>query len=303
MGMKLLHLHPVYDTGGQSAAAKKVLEAGGDEVRVFVKKQHPFGYADVGLWDIDAVRESYRWADVVVIHNEPTLHELVSDGSDKAVFVHHHGSKLRLGPFRADQARAIGARQLVSTVDLLLVAPDATWMPQVVDVPRMESIGAACRPDDRPIVISHAPTVRSIKGTRFVIDAKRQLRGRAEVNIIEREPWLACLALKAASHIFVDQIGLGYGNNAIEAWAMGLPVVAGADRRILERMAQEFPIPFIQADRGSLLPILTELIASPALREEWAAKGRAHVDRFHAPDAWAKRARVIYAAAPAEAAA
>ena len=301
--MKLLHLHSPYDTGGQSAAAKKVLEAGGDEVRVFAKKPHPFGYGPVEPWDIDAVRESYRWADVVVIHNDPTMYEDVADGSDKALFVHHHGSKLRLGPFRADLARAIGARQLVSTVDLLLVAPDATWMPQVVDLARMESIGAACRPDDSPIVISHAPTVRSIKGTRFVLNARRDLRGKAEVHLIEKEPWLACLALKAASHIFVDQIGLGYGNNAIEAWAMGLPVVAGADRRIIERMEREFPIPFVQADRGSLLRVLVEMIDSPALRDEWAERGRAHVDRFHAPDAWARRARVIYAAAPAEVAA
>lgn len=300
--MKLLHLHPGADTGGQSAAAKRVLEAGGDEVRVFVRKPHPFKYGGAELWDADAVRASYAWADVVVIHNDPGLFELVDDGTPKNLFVHHHGSMFRDYPRRWEDAKAIGARQIVSTVDLLLTVPKgehADWMPQVVDTAKMRALRVACAPDGHErIVITHAPTNRMIKGTRYVMLAKRQLRGQADFVIIQRQSWLICLTLKASSHIFIDQLGLGYGNNAIEAWAMDLPVIAGATAQIIDKMNEVYDgqLPFLQASRETLQARILELIESEELRAEWASTGRAHIERFHEPDAWAARARGIYSA-------
>lgn len=298
--MKLLHLHPGADTGGQSAAAKRVLEAGGDEVRVFVRKPHPFKYGGADIWDDDAVRESYKWAEVVVIHNDPSLFERVDDGSEKALFVHHHGSMFRDYPKRWDEAKAIGARQIVSTVDLLLTVPPgehADWMPQVVDTTKMQALRTACRPDqDDRIVVTHAPTNRMIKGTRYVMLAKRQLRGRADFIIIQRQPWIVCLTMKASSHVFIDQLALGYGNNAIEAWAMDLPVIAGASPAIIDKMYEVYggSLPFLHASRETLRDRIVDLIESPELRADWAAAGRAHVRRWHEPKAWAKRARSIY---------
>ena len=85
---------------------------------------------------------------------------------------------------------------------------------------------------------------------------------------------------------------------------MGLPVVAGATLAILERMRDEFGyLPFVQADRTTLLPVLLQLIDSSEMRAEWGARGERHVFRYHTPQAWAARARAIYAGEPIEAAA
>lgn len=299
--MRVLHLHPGPDTGGQSMAGKAALEAAGDEVRVFVHGLHTFGYPKAELWDPDEVHESYRWADVVVIHNDPAIFAEVDDGTPKPLIVHHHGSRFRGAPTQMyAAAEAIGARQIVSTVDLLLSVPPgghAEWMPQVVDVEHMARVRASYDPPNgRRLRVAHAPTNKMIKGTRHVTRAMRRLAGKADYILIQRQPWWVCLMYKASADIFVDQLNLGYGNNAIEAWAMGMPVLSGAPEPILARMRQEFGgLPFFPTSAVRLQADLRSFFDSAELRDEWTAIGRAHVDRFHAPAAWVERTRRIYA--------
>jgi glycosyltransferase involved in cell wall biosynthesis len=295
--VNVLHLHPETDTGGQSMAGKKALEAAGDSVRVFVDHQHPFKYQQAELWDIDLIRDAYRWADVVVIHNDPSVFPQVSDGSPKNVVVHHHGSRFRNDPDRLWQmAESIGARQVVSTIDLLLSVPRggrAEWFPQVVDVELMERMRETYRNRGDRIRVAHAPTNRQIKGTRYVVRAMRQLR-EADFLLVQRQPWATCLRVKASADVFVDQLLLGYGNNAIEAWAMGLPVLAGATYPIIERMKKEYPLPFYRTNADALQDDIRNFVRTPRLRRVWAERGREHIDRFHAPDAWVERTRQIY---------
>jgi hypothetical protein len=299
--VNVLHLHPETDTGGQSMAAKRVLEAAGDSVRVFVHHQHPFGYELAELWDDDAIRESYRWADVVVVHNDPTVFE---KGLHDNVIVHHHGSRFRRNPGPLfEQGEAIGARQVVSTIDLLLSVPHgkhAEWFPQVVDTTLMAQMRAEHWTPHERLRVTHAPTNRAIKGTRYVKKAMRRIP-EADFLLISRQQWATCLRLKASSDIFVDQLLLGYGNNAIEAWAMGLPVLSGATPDIIERMKREYPLPFFQTNPDRLEDDIRAFIGSADLREEWADKGRQHVERFHAPEAWVERTRSIYTGTPLEA--
>lgn len=298
--MRLVHFHPGPDTAGQSMAGKRFLEEVGDEVQVFVHSPHAFGYDQGETWDPDEVRAAYRWADVVVIHNDPTLIDKVSDGSSRELVLHHHGSRFRNDPVRRwQEAEAIGARQIVSTVDLLLSVPPgghADWLPQVVDLELMQEIRDAYRRDEGRIRVVHAPTNRRIKGTRFVQRAMRLLKTEAEFVLVQRQRWMTCLAMKATADIFVDQLNLGYGNNAIEAWAMGLPVLAAAPPEIILRMRREFrgPVPFYNADPMRFVMDLRKFINSPELRTRYAERGRKHVDRYHAPDAWVRRARQIY---------
>jgi hypothetical protein len=275
-------------------AGKRVLEAAGHEVRVFVHGHHPFGYEKAELWDDDAVRQSYQWADSVVVHNEPLI--VTNIGSGKPLTVHHHGSRFRTNPEQMwRQGEEVGARQVVSTVDLLLSVPrgkSAEWMPQVCDIERPDSD----RRPNAPILITHAPTNKQTKGTRHVIRASRELRTEAAFDIIMRQPWWSCLRRKARSDIFVDQLNLGYGNNAIEAWMVGLPVLASAPGPIIERMLDEFggDLPFFLTSAETLADDLRPFIESADLREEWAQIGMRHVERFHAPDAWLAHAERLY---------
>lgn len=297
---RLLHLHPGPDTGGQSVGSRPYLEAAGVEVRVLVSRQHPFGYGRATLRTPAEDREAFDWADVVVVHNDADVVRRITPNPDKPVIVHHHGTQFRSNPeIMWARGSAIGARQVVSTVDLLLSVPEgekAEWMPQIVSLRTMALHVelAALEPRDR-LVVTHAPTDKRVKGTAYIQRAMRPKRGAAQFDLIYKEPWFQCLARKARSDVFVDQLHLGYGNNAIEAWAMGLPVIAGAPERVLERMGAEWgALPFLVATPETVGARIGELIADPVLRRYWGDKGRAHVDRYHAPDAWVGHAFRAY---------
>lgn len=300
--MRILNLHPGADTAGQSAAGRTVLEQHGDEARVFVGSHHKFGYTKSPIWDQDAVMESVRWADVIVVHVDPTVIARINPvPKGKEVLVFHHGSRFRNDPMRLwTMAEAFGVRrQIVSTVDLLLSVPagrHAEWMPQVIDLDTIARVVPEYRgtPDDR-MRVSHAPTNRAIKGTRHVQRAMRKMRRDTELVMISNETWARCLALKAGTDVFLDQLILGYGNNAVEAWALGLPVICSASEAVLARMRQEYggELPFYPASIPELGADIARFL-DPAVRAEWAERGRAHVDRFHAPDVWVERARAIY---------
>ena len=276
---------------------KPILEAAGHQVRVFARP-HQFGYARPEMWmpNTPEVEEAFVWADLVIVHNEPRTFELVAKGRRKPLILHHHGSRFRRdcnGPYRNQiyhRAAAMGAVQVVSTVDLLCDAPgEVYWQPQNVDLARMRAIRARGYVPGGKIRVAHAPTNRAIKGTRML---QRSLQGLdVDFLLIERRPWTQCLQIKALADIYADQFLLGYGNNAIEAWAMGLPVLAGAEPRVLARMRAEYDgdLPFLTSDADNLADNIKALAASTGLRAEWAERGMEHVERFHAPAAWLAR--------------
>ena len=108
--------------------------------------------------------------------------------------------------------------------------------------------------------------------------------------------WRRCLELKASAHLYFDQHLLGYGNNALEAWAMGMPVIAGASDLIIDRMRREWGyLPFYRMGLPGLLDLDVGAMARSAdLRSEWAERGMAHIARYHTPEAVAERAHELY---------
>ena len=66
---------------------------------------------------------------------------------------------------------------------------------------------------------------------------------------------------------------------------MGIPVVAGADDWTLDAMRREFgtrTLPFMVATETSIADALRTLVVSEAQRKTYAARGRKHVEKFHA---------------------
>jgi len=115
--------------------------------------------------------------------------------------------------------------------------------------------------------------------------------------MVERVPYRECVALKGTVDVFFDQVTFGYGNNSLEAFAMGIPVISGADDpRVLETMKGLLgELPFYPATRADLMLRLAEMIESEELRREVGARGRAYVTRFHSLPAVADRMKRIYA--------
>lgn len=256
----------------------------------------------------------YDAADVIHLHNTLHGHEFYDAGQGKPIVLMYHGSAFRAAPERyLAEARAVGAVQLCSTLDL--ERPGVAWLgaPYELD-------GPICAVSNRPVPysfaelrmrrfaptdkirIAHAPTDRTVKGTGRVLAALRSLAERGlpiELVFIEGQPWATCLARKAMADIFVDQLVLGYGNNAIEAWAMGIPVVAGvADPRVRARMLRRWArLPFTEASEETLEDVLEQLVRSAAMRAEYAAIGTEHVRRWHDAAVVVPRLQQLYRSA------
>ena len=103
-----------------------------------------------------------------------------------------------------------------------------------------------------------------------------------DLELIERERWDRCLQRKARADIFFDQVILGYGCNALEAWGMGIPVVCGASDPTLDEMERRFGrLPFYHATEETIYDALKELVESPELRAKYAAIGNRYVREYH----------------------
>jgi hypothetical protein len=214
------------------------------------------------------------WADLIHVSHQP-----VAD--DKPQVVQFHGTKFRNNPAKfLDLVARAGAKAVCSTLDLWLLAPDLlTWLPTPYEA---DFLAAFRRPlHDGVLRIAHAPTARPVKSTDAFIAAVRRLgrEMRVELVLIERQSWHRCLRRKGQADIYFDQVILGYGNNAVEAWGMGIPVIAGAQPETLGEMEDRFGIlPFLAATEDTIYEALVEMAET---REAWAERGRLHFERFH----------------------
>ena len=298
------------DTGGQGYRIKRAFDRHVPDVsvRATTVAETYVGYpSDVLLYrDGSAVAQRlYEEADVVHLMNTLTaLRRIGIPVPQKPTVLHHHGSRFRAQHSSiAAEARQHGAVQLVSTLDLEVLEPDVKWLPSPHDLAYLASIRRTeYRPSDT-VRIAHAPTNRVIKSTESVIASVETLqrRGRnVSLDLIENESWEACLRRKARADILVDQLFLGYGNNAIEAWAMGIPVVAGVSEAhapgTRQRMLSRFGLlPFYEATERTLIEALDRLVSEPEARLAFGSVGLEHARRFHSEESVARTLHGIYA--------
>jgi hypothetical protein len=229
----------------------------------------------------------------------------------KPALLHHHGTLFRNHPDGLLlAARQFHMLQCVSTIDLQRRAPDLLhWLPTAYDLDAMARIRQEHRrPDDGKVRIVSCPTNRAIKSTDALEAAVAQLQAEGlpvELVIVTGRPWAESLSVKATADIYFDQVGLGYGCNAVEAWGMGIPVVAGADEWTLARMAQEWNVtqdalPFFDATESTIADAIFELVQSDLLRQEYAGRGKAHAEKYHAEKPALARLAELYGMAMAK---
>lgn len=288
--MRVLLLAQGVDTGGVSARLAAAFRRWrpGWVVEHVAGRTAFFHYPGQRLWRDAPVQDLYDAADVVQFQNSVGSYAALDHDQRKPVVVAQQGTYLRDYPaVVCSIADAIGADMSVSTIDLLADAPRAWWAPHLFDLPAVAAIRQReYQPGRRRLRIAHAPTNRAVKSTRYVLAVLERLAARypIEVDLIERAPWAECMARKARADLVVDQLVLGYGLNAIEAWAMGVPVVGGwADPADVARgLALWGQLPYRDnATAGNLEAVLDAYLASPTVRAEAGAQGLAHVERWH----------------------
>jgi glycosyltransferase involved in cell wall biosynthesis len=201
---------------------------------------------------------------------------------------------------RQDGARQRGARRALRFADRVFYTnPDLRqWLPGARFLPYTNVDPRALQPVPLPeadeVVVVHAPTDRTIKGTKHVIDAVEQLHREGvaiRLDLVEGGNRGDVFARVARADLVVDQLLIGwYGGFAVEAMALGRPVLA----YICEDEPADNPfgeaLPIVRTSAATLTTDLRALAADRDRRRELGATGRAFVEQHHDPVALARTA-------------
>jgi glycosyltransferase involved in cell wall biosynthesis len=210
----------------------------------------------------------------------------------KSVF-HYLGSDIRgKPPAELKDGKRAGA-EIVGSYAALRWVPEARVVPPGLDLSEFTPVPPTDNP--KPLVV-HAPSNREKKGTRYVIEACEKLE--LDLDIVEGIRHDEARERYARADIVVDQLNAGWhGVFALEAMALGKPVIAHLDEETVEQSAEGYGlrVPIVPATKDTLVESLRPLVENTAARREVGAAGRAYVEQVHDIDRIADRLLAIYA--------
>ncbi len=210
----------------------------------------------------------------------------------KSVF-HYLGSDIRgKRPEELRDGKRAGA-EIVGSYAALRWVPEARVVPPGLELSEFDPAPPTDNP--KPLVV-HAPSNREKKGTRYVIEACEKLE--LELDIVEGVRHDEARERYARADIVVDQLNAGWhGVFALEAMALGKPVIAHLDEETVEQSAAGYGIrvPIVPATKDTLVEALRPLVENTAARREVGAASRAYVEQVHDINRIADRLLAIYA--------
>ena len=179
---------------------------------------------------------------------------------------------------------AEGVPAFVSTPDLLVDVPWATWLPVVVDA---DEWGGGEPPLERPVpLVVHAPSNGALKGTDLIEPVLHGLaqEGRIRYRAAAGLDRAAMRQLYRSADIVLDQFRLGiYGVATCEALAAGRGVIShvSAQTRAAAETASGLELPVIESTADTLESALLDVLADRDGPREVAARGPAFVRHLH----------------------
>ena len=211
----------------------------------------------------------------------------------KRSVMHFLGSDIRgKPPEELEWAKRAGAR-VVGSYDAARWVPDAHVIPPGIDV---HAIAPAPPSDHKRPVVLHAPSSRRRKGTEHVVAACRELD--VELEIVEGLDHREAFERYRRADVIVDQLNAGwYGVFAIEAMALGKPVVTFLHEEAVRRTEEAFgvPVPIVGATKETLTEALQPLAESAAERRRVGAASRAYAEEVHGLERMTDRLLALYA--------
>ena len=206
----------------------------------------------------------------------------------------------------ADQSRATrravavasGLPLFVSTPDLLLDLPSATWLPLVVDLHTWRPLAPSL--SRTKFRVLHMPSARMppIKGTSYIHPVLLELHAEGVLEYIAPGPVRheEMPALVQSVDVVIDQVLTGsYGVAAIEAMAAGRLVLGGVDPEV--RALIDGDVPILDAGPSELEGLLREVCRSPERFREVAQDGIRYARHFHSGQLSAEVLRPFVASA------
>lgn len=237
-------------------------------------------------------------AEIAALEQESISVALICHGTDIRD-PDRHAALTRWSPYpddpRTDTLRIDARRNLellqrlrrptfVSTPDLTLDVPRATWCPVIVDTSRFAT-DAPVLTDDRPLVI-HTSSDAVQKGSHHIEPALAALiaADRIRYELVTGVASQDMPGVFASADIVLDQFRLGsYGAAACEAMAAGRVVVGHVLPQVRDRIRRDtgVELPIVEATPDTLAEVLTGLIENPEASRTLAASGPAYVNRVH----------------------
>jgi glycosyltransferase involved in cell wall biosynthesis len=211
----------------------------------------------------------------------------------KRSVMHFLGSDIRgRAPEELAWARRAGAR-VVGSYDAIRWVPDARVIPPGIDVGAVPPSPPTDR--ERPVVL-HAPSSRARKGTEHVVAACKELD--VELEIVEGLDHREAFERYRKADVIVDQLNAGwYGVFAIEAMALGKPVVTFLHEEAVRRTEEAFgvDVPIVNATAETLIGALRPLVESVEERQLVGRASRTYVEEVHDLERMTDRLLALYA--------
>lgn len=150
----------------------------------------------------------------------------------------------------------------------------------------------------RPVRIVHAPNHPQFKGSRFLFECVRELQADGypvELDVVTGMSNDRAMEVYKRADIVADQFLIGWhGNFAVEAMALGKPVVAYI-RKPDAYLPKDVPCPIVSANPDSLKNALVTLIENPQLRQDLGRQGRQYVEHVFSLERVGERMAGLYA--------
>jgi glycosyltransferase involved in cell wall biosynthesis len=170
--------------------------------------------------------------------------------------------------------------------ELIRFVPKAEFLPYASVDPR--NFKPAFPKTDGPIKIVHAPSESTNKGTEYVLEAVEQLKKDLpiEFELVQNLPHEEALKKYASADVLIDQFLFGwYGGVAVEAMAMGKPVVCYLRESDFINVPISFmnDVPIIRASKNNLYAVLKEKLSEREKLSELGKLSRSFVEKWHDP--------------------
>lgn len=271
--MNILIIANADHSGAGYALMQAINKTTEHKARAICHKRSWIGY-DFDLFNLShqELLKWVKWSDVLNLHDESLQYV---PRTKKPVVTTYHGSW-----FRSQKEKIIQRDKelcFVSTaLTLDLCDESVRWIGRAI--PELK------HNPNSDFTVVHAPTQRHRKGTATIIEAMKQVD--AKLSLIEKMPYKNCLKLKAKGHVLIDQVGnnaLGYGTNALEAWAMGMPVISNAPDSVLWKIVSMCGyVPFLIArNKDDIIKHINRLKNDATFYHEWRDAGIKFVRDYH----------------------
>ncbi|HWU13979.1 MAG TPA: glycosyltransferase [Caulobacter sp.] len=183
-------------------------------------------------------------------------------------------------------AQSLGRRVVVYTPDIREFVPNATYLPQPVDLEALDGAKLRLAGHDRDpnvVRIVHAPSAIDLKGSVYLQQACTQLKARGvnvELRLMTQRTHEEVLEEVANADLVVDQLLAGaYGVFAVEAMALGVPTIAYIRDDLRPLYGDDMPV--ISATPRDIGEVVLNAIER---RDTWAeigARSRRYVETRH----------------------